>query len=167
MAQLMNMFASKNPPDNTIKRIEALEAELAAVKDKLANMENREPVTVSAPTVVSSSGPGLDADSLAKLNDLLRRVQSLETRADKTDRKMDDHDGKLDNHEKRIIALEAKDLTPVQVSASGEIDTNAILQQLNMVKAEVNSLRSDFTNYQTKVTQDLDALRLELRGYTD
>ena len=55
----------------------------------------------------------------------------------------------------------------MQVSASGEIDTNAILQQLNMVKAEVNSLRSDFTNYQTKVTQDLDALRLELRGYTD
>ena len=25
MAQLMNMFASKNPPENTIKRIEALE----------------------------------------------------------------------------------------------------------------------------------------------
>ena len=26
MAQLMNIFASKNPPDNTIKRIEELEA---------------------------------------------------------------------------------------------------------------------------------------------
>ena len=37
MAQLMNIFASKNPPDNTIKRIEELEAQ---VKDLLS----REPV---------------------------------------------------------------------------------------------------------------------------
>ena len=156
MAQLMDLFASKNPPDNTIKRIEALEADMAKVKDKLGRMGTGGPAVSS----------GLDEDAMDKLNDLLRRVQSLETRADKTDRQMGDHEGKLQNHEQRITVLEAKDFTPA-VSASGEIDTSAILQQLNLVKAEVNNMRNDFNNYQTKMQQDLDALRLEMRNYTD
>ena len=28
-------------------------------------------------------------------------------------------------------------------------------------------MRNDFNNYQTKMQQDLDALRLEMRNYTD
>lgn len=75
MAQLMNMFASKNPPDNTIKRIEELEKQVKNLLDR--------PV---------GTGSGLDADAMDKLNDLLRRVQSLETRADKTDRNMENHE---------------------------------------------------------------------------
>ena len=83
MGQLMNMFASKNPPENTIKRIEDLERMMKDANDKLAELANR-PVAVAAPS--SNPGPGLDADAMDKLNDLLRRVQSLETRADKNDR---------------------------------------------------------------------------------
>lgn len=81
MAQLMDIFASKNPPENTIKRIVKLEDQIS---DILRNMNNK-----PGETPVASAGPGLDADAMDKLNDLLRRVQSLETRADKTDRHQD------------------------------------------------------------------------------
>lgn len=36
-----------------------------------------------------------------------------------------------------------------------------------MVQVEVNKMRSDFTSYQTKTNQDLEALELKLIGYTD
>ena len=60
MNALMNLFACKSPPDNTINRIEALENQML---DALASKD--------------------------AINDLMRRVQSLETRADKTDNKLD------------------------------------------------------------------------------
>lgn len=84
MDHLMDIFASKNPPENTIKRIVTLENQIS---DILKNMNNK-PAPVGE-TLVASAGPGLDADAMDKLNDLLRRVQSLETRADKTDRHQD------------------------------------------------------------------------------
>ncbi len=56
MDQLVELFAGKGPPDNTITRIEALEKNMA----EALNNGN-------------------------KWYDLQRRVQSLETRADKTD----------------------------------------------------------------------------------
>ena len=70
MAQMMELFASKSPPDNTINRIEALEKQIAKIGTGGGD----------------TKGPGLDADAMDKLNDMLRRVQALETRADKTDR---------------------------------------------------------------------------------
>lgn len=79
---------------------------------------------------------------------------------------MDATDNTVADHERRIRALEAMDMS-ANVSPTGEIDSAAILKQLNLVKAEVNSMRSDFNNYQSRVTSDLEALRLELRGYTD
>ena len=36
-----------------------------------------------------------------------------------------------------------------------------------MVKAEVSQVRSEFTSFKEKTISDLEALRLELRGYTD
>jgi len=66
MAQLMNMFACKSPPDNTIKRIEALE-------NQLANLPKPEIVHVEAKAEAAAS-TGLDQDAMDKLNDLLRRV---------------------------------------------------------------------------------------------
>ena len=96
-----------------------------------------------------------------KLNDLLRRVQSLETRADKTDRRLDQSDNTLADHERRIKALESMDLT-AGGAVTGDVDTAAILKQLNLVKSEVGSIRLDFTNYQAKVTEDLNELRREL-----
>lgn len=159
MAQLMNMFACKSPPDNTIKRIEALEKQLA-------NMPKPEVVHVEAKAEAAAS-TGLDQDAMDKLNDLLRRVQSLETRADKTDRTLGSHDDTLADHERRIKALEAMDMTPSNVTVTGEIDSDAILKQLQLVKVEVNQMRSDFTEYKTKTAQDLEQLKLELIAYTD
>ena len=105
MNALMNLFACKNPPDNTINRIEALEKQML---DALANND--------------------------KINDLLRRVQSLETRADKSDRRLDGNDDPLADHERRIKALESMDLSPgAPVQVSGDLDTAAILKQLQLV----------------------------------
>lgn len=50
---------------------------------------------------------------------------------------------------------------------SGDLDTAAILKQVALVKTEQNSMRTDFNNYKTSLVQDLEALRLEMRGYTD
>ena len=68
MGQLMNMFASKNPPENTIKRIEDLEKMMKDALAQLADLASRPsgqptaPIAPTAPTVVASSG--LDADSM-------------------------------------------------------------------------------------------------------
>ena len=83
--------------------------------------------------VVQSSGPGLDQDALDRLNDLQKRVQALETRADKTDRTLGAHDDTLGDHERRIKKLEAMDMTPTNVTVTGEIDSDAILKQLKLV----------------------------------
>ena len=77
MAQLMEIFASKMPPDNTINRIEELEKQMA---DALGKTD--------------------------KIDDLLRRVKALETRAYKTYKKLDAADITLRDHETRIKALE-------------------------------------------------------------
>ena len=102
--------------------------------------------------VQSSGGPGLDQDALDKLNDLLKRVQSLETRADKTDRTLGAHDDTLADHERRIKALEAMDMTPSNVTVTGEIDSDAILKQLKLVQVEVNQMRSDHNDFKTKTS---------------
>ena len=145
------MFASKNPPENTIKRIEALEK----MVDELRNR----------PVATGNSGPGLDADAMDKLNDLLRRVKDLETRADKSDRRHEQEESQLEDHERRIRALESMDHSPVTVS--GDVDTAAILKQVNLVRTELNQVRNDHNALSTKVTNDLEALRIELRAYTD
>ena len=57
-------------------------------------------------------------------------------------------------------------MTPA-ASPTGEIDTGAILKQINLLRAETTSMRQDFNDNKVKVTGDLDALRFELRNYTD
>ena len=137
MNALMNLFACKSPPDNTINRIKTLEDQML---DALSNGD--------------------------KINDLMRRVQSLETRADKSDKRLDGTDNTLDDHERRIKALESMDMsagTPI----TGELDTSAILKQLKLVQVEVSSMRSDFTSYKEQNIIDLDKLKRELIFYTD
>ena len=147
MAQLMNIFAAKTPPDNTINRIEALEKKVQSLLDRPIpepqvihqTVQNVKQVTQEAPVQAAPvpSGPGLDQAALDKIDDLLRRVQGLETRADKTDRHQDQQDETLTDHERRIKALEAMDVSAT-VPVSGEVDTAAILKQVNIVKAEVS-----------------------------
>ena len=123
MAQLMNMFASKNPPENTIVRIEELE------KQMLDLLNKKEPER----EIVQSAGPGLDQDALDRLNDLLKRVQGLEVRADKTDREQVIQDERLDDHDRRLKGLEEMDMS-APIGATGDIDTAAILKQVNLVR---------------------------------
>lgn len=137
MNALANLFACKSPPDNTIKRIEALEKQM---QDAMANND--------------------------KINDLLRRVQSLETRADKTDRRLDLNDDALAGHEKRIKALESIDLG-AGAPVSGNLDTAAILKQLQLVQVEVSQMRNDLTSFKEQYAVDLDKLRNDLMNYTD
>lgn len=94
------------------------------------------------PAGTGEVGASLDADAMDKINDLLRRVKALETRADKTDGRLDKDEAQLVDHERRIKALEAMDLSASPV-VSGEIDTAAILQQINILKAEVTSVRTE------------------------
>ena len=152
MAQLMNIFAAKTPPDNTINRIEALEKKVTDLLNRpipepqiihqtVQNVKNvtQEAPVQAAPVPVEPAGPIIDQASLDKIDDLLRRVQGLETRADKNDRHQGQQDETLADHERRIKALEAMDLSAsVPVPVSGEVDTAAILQQINIVKAEVS-----------------------------
>jgi transcription termination factor NusB len=65
MQQLMSLFASKSPPDNTIKRIYDLETAMQEMNGKLF---------------------GLDGVT-ERIKDLEGRVGKLETRADKSDKK--------------------------------------------------------------------------------
>ena len=152
MAQLMNIFAAKTPPDNTINRIEALEKKVTDLLNRpipepqiihqtVQNVKNvtQEAPVQAAPVPVEPAGPIIDQASLDKIDDLLRRVQGLETRADKNDRHQGQQDETLADHERRIKALEAMNLSAsVPVPVSGEVDTAAILQQINIVKAEVS-----------------------------
>lgn len=171
MGELMKLFACKTPPDNTIKRIEALEKELEDVKKRLANQKSSTIVT----NVTKESNDAAPASSSEPLSlpfdadDLLQRVRSLEDRADKSDRRFDKHEGTLDDHERRIKALEGMDFGssgPAPV-VTGELDTASILKQLKLVQAEQSSMRTELNNYKQQVVGDLEALRLELKGYTD
>ena len=52
-------------------------------------------------------------------------------------------------------------------TTGGDIDTAAILKQVNLVRSELNQVRNESNAFMTKTTNDLEALRMELRGYTD
>ena len=52
-------------------------------------------------------------------------------------------------------------------AVSGDLDTAAILKQVNLVKVELQQVRGDHNAFKEKTLSDLEALRIELRGYTD
>lgn len=135
MNALYNIFASKSPPDNTIKRIEALEKQVA---------------------------------SMSKVDeDLTKRVVALEAFCDDTDHVIhEQHDKVFALLDKRIKKLEAAE-APVMPNMTGDIDTAAILKQVNLVKTELSQVRTDLSKFSQKTTADLEGLRIELRGYTD
>ena len=58
------------------------------------------------------------------------------------------------------------DMTP-SAAPTGEIDTASILKQVSLLRAETSSMRQDFNDYKQKVIGDLEALRHEMRNYTD
>ena len=63
MNQLMDLFACKSPPDNTIVRIEELEKQMKDAMNRLNNVGSGEP-----------SGEGMPDGFMDKFNDLVGRV---------------------------------------------------------------------------------------------
>lgn len=57
----------------------------------------------------------------------------------------------MDDFLRRLTALEGMDMNPA-APITGEIDTSAILKQINLVKNELTFIRSDFTSYKDKTT---------------
>lgn len=76
-------------------------------------------------------------------------------------------DNQLADHERRLQRLEAMDLSASPTTVTGEVDTAAILKQLNLVKTEVNQVRVEQKAFVEKTKADLEALRLSCNGYTD
>lgn len=161
-AMAMQMFAMKTPPENTIKRIEDLENQLQALSDSLKMRPNSSATNLRP----SSSGTGLDAEAISRLEDLMQRVVKLETRADKTDKRLDTAEEEIEALKRRLAVLESMDMS-ASPTVSGDIDTGAILKQVNMVKVELQQVRGDQIAHKEKTSVDIDALRHELRGYTD
>ena len=140
LASLMNIFASKNPPDNTIKRIYDLEN---LFKD------------------LSGRVKGLDGltDRLASLEG---RVAKLETRADGSDKRLDTHDADIEELKRRLSALEGIEIPD---AAPANLDTNGIMKQIQLVKNEFNTFKIEMPKKAPVV--DLEKLRLDMKEYTD
>ena len=152
MESLLKIFCTRGPNDNTIPRLEALEEDLKAARAKIAELEAR--------PVGTSSGPALDPALEDKVNDLLQRVNRLEVRADSSDKMHSEANRGIQDHERRIRALEAMNNAPA-VGVTGEVDEKAIF-------AAIQKISSEFTSFkEVKYAQDIEGLRIELRGYTD
>jgi len=142
LAQLMSLFASKNPPDNTIKRIYDLETMVKDLGSRVGNLD------------------GLSD----RLQSLESRVAKLETRADSSEKRLDTDEADIDELKKRLSALEG-----MEIPASGEppanVDTGAIMKQIQLVKNEFNTFKIEVKEKAPIV--DLDKLRRECMEYTD
>ena len=142
LKDMMNLFACKNPPDNTIKRIYDLENGLKDLNSRFSNLD------------------GLTD----RLGNLENRVASLEKRADGSDKRLDTHDIDIDELKKRLTALEGMEM-PAPGEPVANLDTNAILKQLTLVKNEFNTFKGEVAEKAPKV--DLSALERACKQYTD
>ena len=107
LSTLYNIFASKNPPDNTIKRIYDLENQFKDLNGKLG---------------------GLDGVT-QRLMDLEGRVGKLETRADKSDKKLDAHDIDIEDLKRRLTAVEGMEMPAMpEVKEVANLDTAGIMK---------------------------------------
>jgi len=136
---LNSMFARKDAPDNTIKRIEALEEKLQQAAEKYDSV--------------------LGIGETSDVKDLAGRVAKLEQRADKTDESVKSHDGRIKWCEDELAKLKASFEGMGQGNGdTSNVDTNAIMMRINMLSEEMKHKLSK---------QDLDKLRIELKEYTD
>lgn len=139
--QLMNIFASKQNPDNTIKRIYDLENGLKDTNSRLHNLD------------------GLTD----RLENLENRVAKLETRADGSDKRLDTDEADIEELKKRLTALEGMEMPTGAVSEN--LDTGAIIKQIQLIKNEFNTFKVEIIK--KAPTVDLDKLRTELKDHTN
>ena len=144
LQQLMSIFASKNPPDNTIKRIYDLETAMKEINGKVF---------------------GLDGVT-ERLKDLEARVGKLETRADKSDKKLDTHDIDIEDLKRRLTAVESMEMPAMpEVKEVANLDTAGIMKQIQFIRNEFNTFKVTVDGKAPKI--DIDKLRDELKEYTD
>ena len=117
LASLMNIFASKNPPDNTIKRIYDLENQFKDLSGRVKSLD------------------GL-TDRLASLED---RVAKLETRADSSEKRLDTDEADIEELKRRMSALENMEIP--ESGAPANLDTAGIMKQIQLVKNEFNTYK--------------------------
>ena len=106
LAHLMKVFATKNAPDNTIKRLYDLEQRMAELNGKVNNLD------------------GLPD----RMQSLESRVAKLETRADKSDTRLDTDEADIEELKKRMSALENMEMPTSTALEPGNLDTGAILK---------------------------------------
>ena len=108
LSTLYNIFASKNPPDNTIKRIFDLENQFKDLNGKCGGLHN----------------------VLQRLiYDFEDRVGKLETRADKSDKKLDAHDIDIEDLKRRLTAVEGMEMPAMpEVKEVANLDTAGIMK---------------------------------------
>lgn len=108
LSTLYNIFASKNPPDNTIKRIFDLENQFKDLNGKFG---------------------GLDNVTQRLIYDFEDRVGKLETRADKSDKKLDAHDIDIEDLKRRLTAVEGMEMPAMpEVKEVANLDTAGIMK---------------------------------------
>ena len=142
LASLMNIFASKNPPDNTIKRIYDLENLFKDLNGRVKGLD------------------GL-TDRLASLEG---RVAKLETRADSSEKRLDVDEADIEELKRKVAALENMEI-PDSGPAPANLDTAGIMKQIQLVKNEFNTYKIEVQKKAPVV--DLEKLRLDMREYTD
>lgn len=114
MDELRNEFASKLPPENTIKRIEALEK----IVNDLKKQEGFDPSLLSK---------FADKDALESLK---KRVEALEKDADETKVRVKNNEVEIDALKRMLAAM-----GNIEKSSGGgmNIDTTQILMKISML----------------------------------
>lgn len=116
MDKLFDIFASKNPPDNTIVRIEELEKLTKSLGERLDGVPD-------AP------------DNSAELSDLTKRLAAVE------DKVSGNHEPRIKKLESELKAL--KD-SLAQPASGNTIDASQIMMRINMLQSELNAKFDQF-----------------------
>jgi len=136
VGQLDKLYCRREAPDNTLKRIEALENALKDAQEKLE----------------------LHDTALGDVNgvtDLAARVAKLEDRADSTDGSIKEHGDRLQWCEDELKKL--KSSLEGMGKSDGNFDNSAVMMRINMLSEEMKSKVS---------LADLKKLREEMQSYT-
>lgn len=116
MDKLYEAFASKNPPDNTIVRIEELEKLTKSLGDRLDAVPNAAP------------------DNSGEIADLTKRLAAVEEKVNGS------HEPRITKLESEVAAMRDSLATP----ASGDtIDASQIMMRINMLQTETNQKFDD------------------------
>ena len=144
LESLLKIFATKDAPDKTLKRIYDLEQMMDAMQKRMDGIDD--------------ALGGLS--QLDGISDLGKMCKDLADRLKKVEDRTDGQDLDLKRHQEEIDALKAalSGMNTAGGSVSGDIDGNALMMRLNMLTEEVKR-KAD--------KNDLEKLRLELKQYTD